>query len=56
MKKETKLKYIPPSIDELYVELEQGIAANSAIVIPPPPGGIPVEWEGEEETEIDIPW
>gem|GEM_PF-3321131 len=56
MKKQSKLKYTSPSIDELYVELEQGIAANSAIITPPSNGGIPTEWEGEEEVEVEVPW
>jgi len=56
MKKQAKLEYTSPSIDELYVELEQGIAANSAVVTPPPSGGIPTEWEGEEEETIEVPW
>jgi len=56
MKKVTKEEYISPKIESFYVELEQGIAANSAVVTPPASGGIPTEWEGEEDVEIDVPW
>jgi len=59
MKKITKLKYVSPKIEELYIELEQGIASDSA-ALPPWTGGddgFPIDWEKElDPVEDNITW
>ncbi|MDX8568486.1 hypothetical protein OZ668_10835 [Elizabethkingia sp. HX XZB] len=49
-----KKEYIPPRIDIVWVELEQGIA-NGSTFISTIPGEVQTEWEGvddQQETEV----
>ena len=61
MKKETKKKlresplqkeYVPPSVDVIWIELEQGFA-NSSTYISINKGDVNTEWEGEDNQEAD---
>ncbi|MDV2447006.1 hypothetical protein CMU93_05745 [Elizabethkingia anophelis] len=47
-----KKEYIPPKMDIVWVELEQGIA-NSSTYISTNQGDVKTEWEGEEEQGVD---
>ncbi|MDV2447008.1 hypothetical protein CMU93_05755 [Elizabethkingia anophelis] len=49
-----KKKYIPPRMEIIWVELEQGIA-NGSTFISTNQGDVKTEWEGvddEQETEV----
>lgn len=47
-----KADYIPPRIEVLLIEMEQGIAAQSANVLPPNNGGVvQEEWQDDQDTD-----
>ncbi|HFK5503141.1 hypothetical protein HZP56_14285 [Elizabethkingia anophelis] len=48
-----KREYIPPKIETIWIELEQGIT-NSSTYISTIEGDIKTQWEGEEEQEVDV--
>jgi len=52
-----KRKYISPTLDVMIVEMECGIAANSAAVSPAAVGGntdqVKTDWNGNDDTTID---
>ena len=52
-----KRKYISPTLDVMIVEMECGIAANSAAVLPPTVSGntdqVQTDWNGNDDTTID---
>ncbi|MEN5133331.1 hypothetical protein [Elizabethkingia anophelis] len=52
-----KRKYISPTLDVMIVEMECGIAANSAAVSPGTVGGntdqVQTDWNGNDDTTID---
>lgn len=49
--------YIRPELEVIFVEMECGIAANSAAVVPPTGNGeINTDWEGEDDTTIIAPF
>ncbi|QQM27381.1 hypothetical protein [Elizabethkingia sp. M8] len=51
-----KRKYISPTLDVMIVEMECGIAANSAAVSPVTVGGktdqVQTDWNGNDDTTI----
>ncbi|HFK5529594.1 TPA: hypothetical protein ACGZ99_003680 [Elizabethkingia anophelis] len=55
-----KRKYISPEIEVLFLKMEQGIAANSAVVTPGTTNGntdpVNTEWEGSDDTSVDAPF
>ena len=55
-----KKSYVAPTIDILLVEMECGIAANSAAVSPVTVGGntdqIQTDWGGSDDTTIETPF
>lgn len=55
-----KRKYMPPVLEVLYLEMEQGIAANSAAVAPGTTNGnvdpVKTDWEGTSDTTVDAPF
>ncbi|MDX8573050.1 hypothetical protein OZ666_15260 [Elizabethkingia sp. HX QKY] len=48
-----KKEYIPPKIEIIWIELEQGIT-NSSTYISTKPGGVNTQWEDEEEQSVDV--
>ncbi|CAM3733162.1 hypothetical protein ELOC111193_17995 [Elizabethkingia occulta] len=48
----TKKEYVPPSVDVIWIELEQGFA-NSSTYISINKGDVNTEWEGEDNQEAD---
>ena len=49
--------YIRPELEVIFVEMECGIAANSAAVIPSTvETEIKTDWEGEDDTTIIAPF
>ncbi|WP_395763001.1 hypothetical protein ACH34F_04520 [Elizabethkingia anophelis] len=55
-----KRKYISPTLDVMIVEMECGIAANSAAVSPATVGGntdqVQTDWGGNDDTTIETPF
>lgn len=55
-----KRKYISPTLDVMIVEMECGIAANSAAVSPVTVGGetdqVQTDWNGNDDTTINAPF
>ncbi|MCT4329543.1 hypothetical protein [Elizabethkingia meningoseptica] len=55
-----KRKYISPTLDVMIVEMECGIAANSAAVSPATVGGntdqVQTDWNGNDDTTINAPF
>ncbi|WP_407500773.1 hypothetical protein [Elizabethkingia anophelis] len=55
-----KRKYISPTLEVMIVEMECGIAANSAAVSPATLNGntdqIQTDWNGNDDTIIDTPF
>ncbi|AJW65252.1 hypothetical protein VO54_03827 [Elizabethkingia miricola] len=55
-----KKNYLPPTLDVMIVEMECGIAANSAAVSPPTVGGntdqVQTDWNGNDDTTISKPF
>ncbi|MCT3788640.1 hypothetical protein HZQ67_14820 [Elizabethkingia anophelis] len=55
-----KKDYIPPKIEVEIVEIEGGIAANSAAVSPQTVNGntdeVQTDWEGNDDTSISRPF
>ncbi|PUB29372.1 hypothetical protein C8J95_10623 [Elizabethkingia sp. YR214] len=55
-----KRKYIPPTLDVLIVEMECGIASNSAAVSPVTVAGntdqIQTDWGNNNDTPIETPF
>ncbi|MDV3854134.1 hypothetical protein CMT56_15065 [Elizabethkingia anophelis] len=53
-------KYISPTLDVMIVEMECGIAANSAAVSPVTVGGntdeVATDWNGNDDTTINTPF
>ncbi|AQW90089.1 hypothetical protein [Elizabethkingia anophelis] len=54
-----KKNYVTPTIDILLVDMECGIAANSAAVSPVTVGGnteqVQTDWNGNNDTTIETP-
>ncbi|MCT4074892.1 hypothetical protein HZP85_19740 [Elizabethkingia anophelis] len=52
-----KKNYVCPTLDVMFVEMECGIAANSAPVSPVTVGGntnqVPTDWNGNDDTTIN---
>ncbi|MDV3926434.1 hypothetical protein CMT52_13205 [Elizabethkingia anophelis] len=54
---EKKRKYLPPKIEVDFIEMEQGIAAGSATVIPTNSSGqVQEEWTTGNDTTGDMNW
>ena len=54
---EKKREYVPPHIEVSFVEMEQGIAAGSAMTRPGNGNDqITEEWEFEQDVEEDMEW
>ncbi|OPC52985.1 hypothetical protein BAY06_02385 [Elizabethkingia anophelis] len=55
-----KRKYISPTLDVMIVEMECGVAANSAAVSPATVGGntdqVQTDWNGNDDTTINAPF
>lgn len=55
-----KKNYVAPTTDILHVEMECGIAANSAAVSPVTVGGntdqVQTDWGGNDDTTIETPF
>ncbi|HIB8181818.1 TPA: hypothetical protein ACWX1I_003231 [Elizabethkingia anophelis] len=54
-------EYLPPQIEVTHVEMEHGIAAASANVVPAMINGdtaapLPTEWEGTDTPSIETPF
>ena len=57
MKENTKSEYVSPDIRVFVVEMEQGIAAGSARVVPPNNGGVvQEEWIQGDDDNRTIEW
>lgn len=54
MRENKKQKYIPPSIDILELELEEGIAAASTLPNPNEGAGVTEQWEEGEDIFKDF--
>lgn len=52
-KKPEKREYIPPRMEIVIVELEQGIA-NGSTYISTKSGDVKTQWEDEEEQSVDV--
>ncbi|OPC34782.1 hypothetical protein [Elizabethkingia miricola] len=48
-----KKEYIPPRIDIVWIELEQGIT-NSSTYISTKPQDVKTQWEGDDAQEVDV--
>lgn len=48
-----KKKYIPPKIEIIWIELEQGIT-NSSTYISTKPQDVKTQWEGDDAQEVDV--
>ncbi|HAT4001625.1 TPA: hypothetical protein JRX02_002736 [Elizabethkingia anophelis] len=48
-----KKEYIPPKIETIWIELEQGIT-NSSTYISTKSGDVRTQWEDEEEQSVDV--
>lgn len=52
-----KKKYIPPIVEVVFVEMECGVAANSAAVSPATVGGntaqVNTDWNGNDDTTLN---
>ncbi|WP_407512144.1 hypothetical protein [Elizabethkingia miricola] len=57
---EEKKDYSAPTLNTILIEMECGIAANSAAVSPGTVGGntdpVSTEWGGNDDTTIDTPF
>ena len=51
-----KKSYLSPTLDVMNVEMECGIAANSAPVYPGNTNQVQTDWEGEDNTTINVPF
>ncbi|HFK5529507.1 TPA: hypothetical protein ACGZ99_003590 [Elizabethkingia anophelis] len=55
-----KKEYTPPVMEVLFLEMEQGIAANSAATTPGTTNGnvdpVKTEWDGTSDTTVDAPF
>ncbi|OPC04876.1 hypothetical protein BAS09_04100 [Elizabethkingia ursingii] len=52
-----KKEYLPPSIEVDVIELEQGIAAGSAVVVPTTVNGdVSQEWDTDTDTTGTYNW
>lgn len=52
-----KEEYVSPEIEISLVEVEQGIAAGSAIVLPPDSGGVIQEnWNDDSNDDRGVEW
>ena len=47
--------YIPPLLETIAIEMECGIAANSAAVVPDQ-SSTDTDWNGSDDTTIDTPF
>ena len=47
--------YIPPLLETMVIEMECGIAANSAAVVPDQ-NPTDTDWNGSDDTTIDTPF
>ena len=57
MIKENKITYEAPTLEVIYVEMEQGIAAGSAIVHPGNSAGeIKEEWQVDPNDDRTLDW
>ncbi|MCL1669810.1 hypothetical protein M2T82_17260 [Elizabethkingia ursingii] len=57
IKENLKQEYSAPALDVLWLEMEQGIAAGSAKVIPPNSGGqVQEEWTQGPDDDRTIEW
>ncbi|KUY20259.1 hypothetical protein BAZ12_09820 [Elizabethkingia miricola] len=52
-----KEEYVSPEFETSLVEVEQGIAASSAIVLPPNSGGVIQEnWDDDSNDDRGVEW
>lgn len=57
IKENLKQEYSAPALDVLWLEMEQGIAAGSAKVVPPNSGGqVQEEWTQDSDDNRTIEW
>ncbi|AQX51235.1 MULTISPECIES: hypothetical protein [Elizabethkingia] len=57
IKENLKQEYSAPALDVLWLEMEQGIAAGSARVVPPNSGGqVQEEWTQDPDDNRTIEW
>lgn len=57
IKENVKQEYSAPALDVLWLEMEQGIAAGSAKVVPPNSGGqVQEEWTQDPDDNRTIEW
>ncbi len=57
IKENLKQEYSAPALDVLWLEMEQGIAAGSAKVVPPNNGGqVQEEWTQDPDDNRTIEW
>ncbi|AIL45523.1 hypothetical protein HZP84_02435 [Elizabethkingia anophelis] len=57
IKENLKQEYSAPALDVLWLEMEQGIAAGSAKVVPPNSGGqVQEEWTQDPDDNRTIEW
>ncbi|MCL1690171.1 hypothetical protein CMU59_18405 [Elizabethkingia anophelis] len=60
LENQEKRKYISPILDVMIVEMECGIAANSAGVSPITVNGntdeVQTDWNGNDDATIDVPF
>jgi hypothetical protein len=55
----TKKTYIPPTIEVISIEMEEGIASGSSKLIPATPDGTvgaETSWNGQETIDTDVPY
>lgn len=57
MKNDQKQEYSAPVVEVLFLEMEQGVAAGSAKVVPPNNGGVvQEEWIQGDDDNRTIEW
>ncbi|MCL1672830.1 hypothetical protein [Elizabethkingia ursingii] len=57
IKENLKQEYSAPALDVLWLEMEQGISAGSAKVVPPNSGGqVQEEWTQDPDDNRTIEW
>ncbi|MCL1664294.1 hypothetical protein M2T78_08530 [Elizabethkingia ursingii] len=57
MKNDQKQEYSAPVVEVLFLEMEQGVAAGSAKVVPPNSGGaVQEEWMRGDDDNRTIEW
>ncbi|MDV3928442.1 hypothetical protein [Elizabethkingia anophelis] len=59
-KDQEKKRYLRPTVDVIIVEMECGIAANSAPSSPVTVNGnteeVPTDWNGNDDTSVNVPF